>query len=548
MVCPDLRVIGDVRISFGDTETRFLCGDKKNASWANPPENQVKLFLISFLQSRGFFQPEFSRDGQILVVDIGSKSRIKLLSAAGDPPELDFSRFWVPALRPLTPSLLDDYEALVRGRIQGQGYPCPRVKAEANAADGSMTMTVESGPRQKIIAIKEESVVGLGPHVLRRYYPIEEGDWFDGDLVSIANERIKAEDILASSYMVSTCDADGAVVDHRAASGPSRRFTVGFGVNTETFFLVQSTYRNARVDANASRFDAVISANFFDQKIESSFDWYFLQEPSSLHFQPKLTFERSAEKSSEVRTATASWHLGGYRDAVGHYWRLYVGPNLNFVRTLRGLGPEYARILEMEVSGRIMSHDYEFYRGAPRSGQLLDWRYTVASARTFSTLTVKTISVEGQRLFNFASLEPPLIVFGVRGGAHSTNAAPKVSLPDEYLYYLGGGNDLRGFSRRSIPSPQAGARSSAYLGAEARLVTIIPYGLQPFVFIDSGKVGASAFAFERPLYYSPGVGLRWQSPFGSLRGSIGRGYVDHPTDDRPVNANWAAFLSFGEEF
>ncbi len=549
-ICDTLRITSPEKISFSDTEKRFLCGDPKNPPWSEVPENEVRLFLISFLQARGFFQPTFDRDGQTLVVDVGDKSRIKVLQSAGVPPQMDFSRYWVPKRKPLTPGLLDEYQDLVRGRVESEGYPCPSVNATANAADGSMNIGITSGPRLRVISIDEQDVAGLKPLTLRRYFPIEVGDWYDGDLVYIANERIKAEDMLSSTYMVSNCTPEGATIEHRAVTGPPRRMTVGFGVNTETYFIFRSTYRNARVDANASRFDAILSANYFNQQLRSSFDWYFLPFPTSLHFQPVLSFERRNEESSEVRTTTASWHLAGYKDGFGRQWRLAVGPNLSLIRTTRGRGPDFARILELQASGQVMSHDYEFYRGSPRSGQSLNWKVTNASQRTYSTLTVRTFSADGDMLFNWAKLEPPLVVLGLRGGLQTTDAAPDVELPDQYLYYIGGSGDVRGFPRRSVPSEDAGARTAAYLGTEARVVTIFPYNLQPFVFVDAGKVGQNAFTLDPTLFYSPGAGMRWQSPFGSLRGSVARGMLAHVDQAKKpsVSQGWSLFVSFGEEF
>ncbi len=549
-LCPELLMRGEVELNFSETEKRLLCGDEKNAPWADPSESQVKQFIVSFLQSRGYFQPTFGREGTVLVVEIGDKTRIKILRGEGMPAELDFSRFWVPPRKTLTPGLLNEYEDLVRGRIESRGYPCPSVEATADAPERSMTVTAQNGPRLRVKRIDEEQSVDLRPLTLRRYFPLTEGDWYDGDLVFIANERIRSEDILASTYMVSTCEPDGALVQHRAVTGPARRMSVGFGVNTETYFLVRSSYRNARVDANASRFDAVLSANYVKQRIEASFDWYFLATPSAFHFKPRLAFDRQSEKESEAQTTTASWHLGAYRDFWGRYWRVYTGPNLNHVRTFRGEAPDFARILEAEVSGRVLSHAYEFFRGSPRTGHFVDWRYTTASDRTLSTMAVDTFTANGQVLFNTAMLEPPLLVFGIRARVANTDADADVELPDQYLHYLGGSDDVRGFVRRTVPSKEKGARTLVTVGSETRLVTIVPYGIQPFGFLDAGQIGPGGWIFDPTIYYSPGFGVRWQSPIGSLRGSVARGLVR--TEDERVAARFqprlTAFLSFGEEF
>lgn len=549
-LCSDFVIQSKEQLLFTKTETLFLCGDEDNKPWSEPTESQVKLLTTSFLQSRGYYNPTFRREGKTLVVDVGDKTRVKSITADDEPVEIDFTRFWVPWRKTLTPSLLDEYEELVQGRVEAKGYPCPSVNLTAGAAEGSMNIDVDPGPRLKVTGIDETDDLGLRPRTLRRYYPIKEGDWFNGDLMHIANDRIKATEILGSSYMVATCEPEGAVIHHRSVVSLPRRMTIGAGVNTETYVVGRATYQSTRLDANASSFSAILSANYFRQHVESNFEWYFLPFASPLHFKPSVSTDRVNETSSEERKIKAEGHFGAYGDVGTESIRGYVGPNLNLIRTLRGTGPAFARILELEANGRIMSHSYEFYRGAPRSGHLLDLRYTTASAHTYSTLAVRTYSAKGEILFNTASLEPPLVVIGVRANAAGSDAASDVELPDQYLYYIGGSDDVRGFRRRTVPSANAGTRSILSGGMEMRLVTIIPYGIQPFVFLDAGKLGPSAFKYDQTIYYSPGAGVRWQSPFGSLRGSVARGLIKSSDTERAesFHPQWVAFISFGEEF
>ncbi len=549
-LCDHLEIHSDDRLTFTKTEKLLLCGDSDNNPWSDPSDTQIKLLIRSFLQARGYFEPKFTQADKTLHVEVGDKSRIKSLGSKDMPPELDFRRFWVPWRKTLTPALLDEYQDIIKSRIEAEGYPCPSVTATADAIDDSMTIETKAGPRLRVHLIKETEDLGLRPGTLRRYFPIQEGDWFNGDLVHIANERIKIADLIGGSYMVTTCEPEGAVIQHRTAVGPPRRMTVGVGLNTETFLITKASYHSSRLDANASSFDASLSANYFHQHLESSFEWYFLNSPSSLHFKPYLSFDRVNEESSEERMTKGAWHLGAYHDIGPEYLRGYIGPNLNLIRTLRGIGPEYARILELEANARIMSHGYEFYRTSPRSGHLLDLRYTTASPRTYSTLAVTTYSAKGEILFNAASLEPPLLVVGFRGNIAGSDAAPDVELPDQYLYYIGGSDDVRGFKRRTVPSATQGARSIMSGGTELRLFTVIPYGIQPFVFLDAGKLGSKFLTYDPTIYYSPGFGIRWQSPFGSIRGSIARGLIRTPDPER-IDAfppQWLGFVSFGEEF
>jgi len=54
---------------------------------------------------------------------------------------------------------------------------------------------------------------------------------------------------------------------------------------------------------------------------------------------------------------------------------------------------------------------------------------------------------------------------------------------------------------------------------------------------------------DKPLFVSEGLGLRWASPFGTLRGSAARGMIwdgDDSTKEYPQE--WVYFFSFGQEF
>ncbi len=549
--CAQLAILSPEPIDFSDLEHRLICGDSKVAAWAEPSQITVKIFLVSFLQSRGYFQPTFLiQDDGVLFVETGEKSHIYLLRSKSMPEGFDFDRFWVPTRKIMTPSLLDEYTNLVKGRLEHAGYPCPTVTTTANAKEGSMDIEADVGSRLRVKTIREEPTSGLASGVVKRYLPYSEGDWFDGDLMYLGNERIKAEGVLASSYMTSHCRGGEVFVEHRASQTPPRLVRVGVGVNTETFFLVKASYRNHRVDDHASQFEANFQGHYFSQKVDGAFKWYFLNPSSSLHFEPHVEFKRHYEKLFENYSAKASWHLGGYKDFWGHHWQTHLGPSLKLIRTVRGEGPNFARVVAMDYRLNVESHDHELYRAAPRSGRQFEFRFS-HTIKDLSTLDVKTIASNGEALFNVRSLEPPLFILGIRGGAATSQAHEGTRLPSEYRHTLGGSMNIRGFHRRSIPGSE-GAMTSAYLGAEGRLVTILPYGLQPFVFVDVGRVGEESYKLDSQVFYSPGVGVRWQSPFGSLRANIGHGFTGESEKSEGlkygVRPTWVLFISFGEEF
>lgn len=549
-ICDSLYIDADILLNFTETETRLLCGDPGNPPWAEPPESQIRAFLIAFLQARGYFLPTFTRKDGVLHVDAGDRTKIEKVLGKNMPPEYDISPVWVPPLKPLTPDLLDEYAALVRSRIGAKGYPCSKVTPSANVADTSLTLTAEPGPRQRVVTITSEIDGNIEPGTLRRYYPFEEGEWFNGELVEIANNRIKAQEILSSVYIVSHCGEQGAEIAQRGVLGAPRRVSVGFGLNTENYVILRANYRNSRLDNRASQFNATINAHYFQQRVESAFYWYLFGASSSFHLKPLVAFERNNEPLAETRNTVGSVHLGAYHDFWGQRWQAYFGPNLNLLQTVRGTGPDFSRLVELEVNAQVQSHDWEYHQALPNTGHKIDIRAATASKRLASTLTMNRMEFRATKLFSLVKLDPPLLVLGLRTGGAATQAEPDVELPNDYMHFLGGNSNLRGFPRKSIPSKDYGARTAAFVGAELRLVTVIPYQLQPLVFIDYGATGTEFMRLDRPQYYSPGIGVLWNSPIGALRGAVSRGYiVNEPKEmDHPVPAGWVGIFSFGEDF
>jgi translocation and assembly module TamA len=122
-------------------------------------------------------------------------------------------------------------------------------------------------------------------------------------------------------------------------------------------------------------------------------------------------------------------------------------------------------------------------------------------------------------------------------------------VPIEDRIYLGGDDSLRGFRRQSINNNGLGFLTSIYIGFELRLIEELPYHLQPFLLWDGARVGNRRYTVDLPLFTSEGIGLRWASPFGTLRGSAARGHVfDSDASTAGFTESWVYFFSFGQEF
>lgn len=123
------------------------------------------------------------------------------------------------------------------------------------------------------------------------------------------------------------------------------------------------------------------------------------------------------------------------------------------------------------------------------------------------------------------------------------------TLPTELRFFLGGIDNLRGYSRYELPENGLGALTSFYLGIENRFPSFLPWNLEPLVFSDFGNLSQDSLTFSSYGYASPGIGLRLNSPIGVFRATLARGVVlgTLPTNTED-KSHWQFYFGYGQEF
>ena len=82
-----------------------------------------------------------------------------------------------------------------------------------------------------------------------------------------------------------------------------------------------------------------------------------------------------------------------------------------------------------------------------------------------------------------------------------------------------------------------------------RLIEELPYRLQPFLLWDVARLGDRRWTLDEPQFTSWGYGIRWASPFGTLRGSAAKGEIENGNASTVAyTREWVYFFSFGQEF
>ncbi len=562
-LCPQVVLEGGKAIGLTDLEKRLVCGDPdgKGANaeaWRHIPLSQSRYQVGVFLEKRGYYAPKFRTEKGVLHIELGEVTRVRSWRMEGAPPE--FVAKYLTRKRKvvgevLTPELLTTLEQWVFGRLQSEGYACPKLRSKADSETGEVVVRVDPGSQYDLTRMIEEPIPGVEEGMMRRYDAFVLGERFNRDLLTLTERRIQRQGVVQSMHFKIRCEKDGAVATQESLAGAPRLVSVGFGANTEGLLLAKATWSNQRFGRKASSLSLTGLASYREVSAQGSSAWYYLDHPSRLYLKPTMQLRRRTEVYFQELGIQGVFPIARTWDSQSDGWSAMLGPSYEYYRTLQGVGPDHSEFLSLAAEVSWGTHELEFYRNAPRSGSTGTISSFTSGKNAISSVVSERFRLSGQALWNFNNYDPPLWIFAVRGSFGVTWTPDTANyaeiLPPSFRQYLGGAHDLRGFGRLELPVDTVGSLSAAYVGGEIRLVTVFPFGVEPFVFLDLGTLSKQQVAIQWPLYWSPGLGARWDSPVGSFRGTLAHGYVTGGAPNRSDGTSVSHFqfyVSFGEEF
>jgi translocation and assembly module TamA len=543
-------------LNFTDVEKRLVCGDSKEQKgmpWASIPTNQAQFQMRSLLQTRGYLTPQFSTDteNQKLLVTPGEVTRIHSIILNNSPIVIDVSKRRGLLGAPLTPDHLNDLENWIDLKLRTSGYPCPAVKSLADQKTGEVVVEINSGPFEHIGSIDVNDNLGLQPQVLRRYDAFSMGDIFNEQNLILTERRILADNIVNTTHFTGECGANNLAHIHQHVNGgPPRTLKFGIGVDTEQFILTRVSWHHNRLDNNASLFGITIQAGYLTQSLSTDLKWFTFTDPRQ-YVRPNFSISRDKEVSQETNSLVTGIPWGKTLENPDRGLLVELGPVLRFDNTVVGLDMGSTHSLLLSGQANLTSHNFEYFASSPRTGYKLSLTGDFSNQAFISSATAQRLGLTTEFLWNLNSYDPPAVVLGWRSGGSFTFTGDTVADPQlavNFKNFLGGSTDLRGFNRQELPSNSLGALSSLFTSFEIRFASLLPYQIQPFTFIDAGQLGYISENLDSTLYWSPGFGIRWDSPVGVFRTTLAHGFVSSNNGFDQSKSHWQFFLSYGEEF
>lgn len=549
-LCRRVTLIGP-RVDLNEVEKKLVCGNDQSEGWKDVPLNEAQYFMKAFLQRRGYHYPRFEAKDDALTVTVGTRTLITKLVGHGLEGLYDFGKKRLIVGQPLTPAELDQLKGDVMSRLQEQGYACPTLTVDGDARTGVVTVSGNPGVYYILTYIRSPEVPGLDPGVFNRFQAHQYGEPVDARLLNLTSERITQEALFQSAYYEMQCSTAGLHITQRIVEAKPHLITLDFGVDTEGYARGRAQWRDSRIGYRASSAEATLFASYRELSFNTLMH-YYLRPDDRINLEPTFLVQRSNEPQYETMEQQAGVAPNWTWDNVRLHLDVQGGPVFEYFNTLRGLGPVNDTFFAFKTKVTVMSHLFEYYQRDPRTGWMMGFESSSREAGAFSNISAQRLRVYGQKLWNVGNYNPPLFVVATRGWAGVISARQDqafTQLPPTERFYLGGDADVRGSGRQQLPGDGLGFLTAAYQGVELRLNDVVPFKIEPLLLFDAAMAGRRSWGMDRDIYYSPGVGARWASPFGALRFTVARGMVARPSPQNPTSLpHWQFFATFGTEF
>lgn len=555
---------GSPQIGIPANDKILICGDPTYRSWEKIPPGQSAKFLRSYLESKAYLDPKITvdYDASKVVVNAGKRTVVTAIITEGEPVGWKTGPLEIYLDQPLDKTTLDQIQNYSLELLKGMGYACAKVNLTAHT-DGRVILGIRSGAPQFFPPTVDLETPEVDVEILGRYEPFHIGDPFDIRKTTLAGRRMEDDSVASSAQYVPTCEGNELRQLNRAAAfGPRRAWEIGAGASTEEYPLTFIRWKSSRLWSSASNFQAQTFASNIRQNVSVELKWFPLKTDRRFYLRPGAQIERR----SELKFRTIERKVTGYLGRTFDIGDFAIDPQVGFTaRRLHQYKSANDGVNDFLTPGAILNihtHEYELFRGSPRTGSDLTLTYDFIPGSQVKQISVHRLFAQGTLLWNYKDYVEPRWVLGARYSFGTVMTSDRSTpdpnrVPKDFFFLVGGDRDLRGFARSSLPDvnrvtvrdPATGlivdqtSASVATTGIESRWPNLFAFPLEPLVFFDFGWVGTGNLQFDRTFYSSPGIGARSATPLGTIRATFAKGYIPR----QQVRRN-QFFISFGTEF
>ncbi|MGM0632481.1 MAG: autotransporter assembly complex protein TamA [Pseudomonadota bacterium] len=397
-------------------------------------------------------------------------------------------------------------------------YDRSRLNVDVAANAAAIILDFAPGQRYRFGTVRIGELDTLSPEFIRRFIPFEPDDPYSSEQLRTFRENLNSSQYFQQVTVTPrvTGSTDQTVPVEVALTPRLRRsYTAGAGVSTDDGPRLRLAYEDRYINRNGHRLNADLTVS--PQRQEPSVSYVIpLRNPASESLRLSGGFQREETDSY----AANAYRVGvSYRRNVGYNWVQTAFTNFQHERAVFPAGEEQTNTTVSGINWSRTRSDDPIY---PRRG----WRLfgQVSGAHETLLSDISFLQFHGS-----AKLIQPLGAgrIHLRGDLASTLVDEAQELPVSERFFAGGDQSVRGYEWNSL-----GARNEAgdVVGGKNLVVGSVEFDVPVYnnwhaaMFYD---VGNSFDDFgSMTLRDSVGVGIRWMSPIGAIRGDIA-----HSLDD-----------------
>ena len=548
-ICPSLNisVAEGEELKFSTLELSLVCEGHGGDDWTHIPMVQKKNFLTKFLAERGYYYPTFEEKKGILEVSLGKMAVVERIELAEDILNIDPNRLWKIYGKPINSATLDDLERWILSQYANKGYPCVKLNTKAYPRKNLVSIMVQNIRKKKFGRVLDQA----GPVIRsarRRFDAFDEGDLFRQKRLLLTQNRLKQKEHILDATLTPICTpSDKVNISQHATETKPRLVSIGVGFDSDDLLFIEGSWSHSQLFDTESYLKTKFFLASNRQLLSSELDWYYAPVKTRHHLRSSTTVEHRKNKIFESKGVTANTGPVLDFDKLNHRFSLWIGPSFEHSQLIIGEGPKVSNSLLFRTHAQVSSENFELYRDSPNSGYAVILDISHAQIGLGSLYTGSNYHLLIKSFHNILNLDPALWVLGLRAGliGFSYNEQNVEKIPINAFPRIGGASTLRGLPFESIP--EVGIKNAIYSGLEIRINNIVPFGLAPFTFLDFARVRETKLGISQEKYISPGLGVNWNSPIGTLRL-----YFSYPAISRNngdvENLGFKLGLNIGEDF
>jgi outer membrane protein insertion porin family len=429
--------------------------------------------------------------------------------------------------------------------LENQGFAWPEIEIETeiDSVTNRADIKIIARPNDKsyFSSITIEGDLSVPERILLRETNIREGGLYSRNKMQDAQRQIFNHHLFRFATVTLPEQARDSDLDVliRVREHPQRSVQATIGFGREEYLRGQLSWQHRNISGTGHRFGASGRASFIEQRISTNYLVPYVFNPRSSNvttlfgvhkLEPSFELFQAGLSNSLIyqlrRNATAS---ASYEFSINE--ELSRDPDVSLPDT----------VLNYQVSSLSLSGYYSEGLSREPRGWVVQPFIEFSGTFKEATFTFQKISLDVRRYTQISRST----TLAARINTGKIFYEENRNLPSNILFFTGGTNSVRGWSRQSLgPSRPTftdsgefntyvptGGRAIFNFNLELRqqLTGIIP-NLGLAAFIDGGQVWDDIENLgDRPIQFGAGGGIRYQSPIGPVRVDVG--YKVNPTDE-----------------